>query len=246
MENDLERVSGSKSNESAPASLKLLQQKFVEAVYGDVVPQDSAQELYRELTRCSIREVLNSTFEKTREVYESLGNEKSWDELCDEFMTQHRPTDFRINWAVSEFADWLPGEAWLKELADFEWVRFEVNQSRDPSEEDWLNPSLALRTYEYPVPTWCSESFKSDISSLVVKKFSSVVIFRDPKKFNIRVLELQLAALDLLSQWIEGESPEKSAKKIAQQLCVDFVTVQLQVRSLVENLIQQGVLLRDG
>ena len=75
---------------------------------------------------------------------------------------------------------------------------------------------------------------------------TGVAIFRDVRTDRIRTLELQPAAYELLSQWVEGGTPESSGQILAQQLNQPLEKLMLQLDPLLIKMKNEGVLLQRG
>lgn len=235
-------------------SLKSYQMEMLNHVFGPEVPEDPELALYREMTRFSIQEALDAIFPVTCSIYKGFNWSPHWQELGNSFLSQHWPTDFRVNWAAEKFSTFLKealagiSEApeWPSELADFEWVRFKVNTSRDPEPGDFLNPSLVLRDYQYAIPAWYSARYSAGANPAPVVSPSALAFFRDPVSLKFRALELQPAAYDLLTQWLDGETPRSvsiliSRNLIRQNLNRSAEEIYQQILPLVEKLTQEGI-----
>jgi hypothetical protein len=243
--------------------LQAYQTEMLHQVYGLQVPEDPELALYREMTAFSMAETLDAVFPLTRVVFEKkciiLGSGPDWQEVGQAFFQQNPPTDFRVNWAVEKFPEYLikflqnfpewPDFQWLPEVADFEWARFQVNTSRDGDEGDWLNPSLLLRQYRYAIPQWYSGfSLRNSTlhplgNSAPEEAPSALALFRDPVSFKFRVLELQPAALDLMIQWQNGATPRSVATFIGGQLNRSPEEVLAQMTPLIQKLTQECIIL---
>jgi hypothetical protein len=145
----------------------------------------------------------------------------------------------------------------LKELADFEWVQYWVRSARDGERDDWINPTLLLRCYQYPVIKWYDQfemqerqfnscNLVSDLRDSKLETPLTLAIFRHPTSSQVKTMELHPAAAELFLQWTEGGTPEISAQTLAHQLGYSAQLVLDQMKPLLNILIQEGALLHEG
>lgn len=196
---------------SAPASLVNYQFQMVKGIYGEVSPPDSKLRLYRGLTRLALQETLDAIYPLTRVWYPKIVN-RSWEDLGEAFITGHPPRELLINCCVRDFAGWLDGPEWMKDLADYEWTRFQVGASPDAQSDVptranaryELNPSLAIRRYRYPVARFYRAALAEgthDLGEVQKPDSASILIFRDPTDFTVKTLQVHSQVADLLGVW---------------------------------------------
>lgn len=221
--------------------MKELQQEVLQSVFGKEIPTDPELEFYRGLSWHTLKETISDIFSTTQEVYEGLGREKTWDQISEEYISENWPKDIRLGWSVANFADWWNEETWLKELADLEWVWFLAMDSRDPMPGEWLNPSLSLRVYEYPV----GENYPLISPSVQNPSTQYLAVFRDPKTMDVKILALEPAAFEILQKWKEGEKPEVTAQFFAQATGRPVERIREQILPLLMMLVNEGVVLQS-
>jgi len=264
MGNEINSFEPTPSHDSS--ALGDLQNQMLHLIFGSQESAQAGLSLYRELTRNVIKSTLSLIYVQTRKIVlrsrALVDSKKNWDELGELYIDQNWPSDWRINWAVQKFPEWLPADPRLKELADFEWARFLVRTGRDPTEVDWMNPTLVLRSYQFPVFKYWELEDDDLVSAIEQGEYSTLrarvmvqhqpeapfclAIFRHPVTMQVRILEVQPAAFELLVRWSEGETPESSAQWLAQQLECSMQNVMDQIHPLLKILIHEGVLLREG
>lgn len=236
-------------------SLASLQKQMLELVYSSREPRKSCparMAFYRDLTRASLQETFEAVYSLTERVFKEKSQMAQWWRLVDRYTSAHWPTDFRLSYAVQRFPEFLKGPAWLKELADYEWTRFQANSSREPRSSDLLNPSLQLRIYSYPVAEWYREAGEKGRKRLPAApkafgkgKFCTLGIYHHPEKFQVRTLELNPAVFELLMQWQSGGSPEKSAPTLAQQTGRPVNEIKAQLQPILQMLLQERILFQS-
>ncbi len=229
-------------------SLKEVQEQMLKSIYGAQVPADPQFAFYRELTRVSIQEAIDAVYPECKKIYQSLVPSPSWEEVGNDFITQFWPKDFRINWAVQQFSERLKFEPALKELADYEWARFQSKTSRDPNEGDWVNPSLLLRTYQYPIPHWYIKGNREEFELLKKVELFCILIFRDDQTSLLRTLQVEPMVFELLFQCLEGGgNPQSLIQSLAQQLSRPIQETVFLMEPTLRMWVQEGILLRtDG
>lgn len=228
--------------------MREMQEQFLRDIYSPQIPDNPEIALYRELTRTTLQDSLETLFPITKSAYEATAREKSWDEIGDNYISLHWPKDIRLFWAFEEFPNWLPTESWIKYLADYEWARYLVTIGDEGTPDAWLNPTVILRCYPFAIPQWFLEREQNltpikgglPIPSSTTTR---VALFREIKTDHVRVLDLHEAAFELLSYWIQGETPMSSAQSLSDQLDLPVDKILNQFEPLLKTLAQEGVLL---
>lgn len=171
---------------------------------------------------------------------------KTWEELGEEFLSEFWPTEIRLNRNFEKFPEWLPAESWILEVAEYEWAQYIASTSRGVRDEDQINPSVVLLYFEFKIPRWIKNLEEEKSLSVPEIAPSTVAVFRDIHTERVRTVELQPAAFELLAEWINGGTPEISAKTLGQQLNKSTEEMMLQIDPLIKKLSQEGVLLQPS
>jgi hypothetical protein len=234
------------SDPHLPPALVQLQNEILQNIFGPTPPEDPVLLHYREGARYSYLETLEDLFSETKLAYESVEQKKTWEEISEEFLSEFWPTEIRLNRNFEKFPEWLSADPWILEVAEYEWAQYIASTSRGVRDEDWINPSVALVYFEFQIPRWAMD--REEGGDLGVPEFlpSAVVVFRDVQTEQLRTLELQAAAFELLLEWIDGGSPEISAENLGQQLNKSTEEMMLLIEPLIKKLCDEGVLLQPS
>lgn len=176
--------------------------------------------LYARLIGYGHEDVLTSIYPYCAEL---LGN--SWEKLIKKYVSVFPPDHFHLNSSARRFpqflsehcADLLEKRPYLAELADYEWLEMELLEvdttisvtERTPLSDPEafvslgpvLNPTLAVKTYKYPIQTIVDllDEGKGSRKKFAPEK-SHVAMYRDPFSHRVRIVELDENAQVLLSE----------------------------------------------
>lgn len=176
--------------------------------------------IYRDSFFFQIREVSHQVFRITRKVYESKFRMKSWDVMCEDYIRKNPPRDPRLAWALEKFPEKLPTEDWVKELAHYEWIRFQVIQgdskAYDPS--GVLNSTLILKKFHHSLPDWYLSHADNGVGPNLYPpeirrpdvKATFIALYMDLKTFQLKEVKLDLTRFDLLSDWKNRGVPREN------------------------------------
>lgn len=176
--------------------------------------------LYARLIGYGHSDVLTSIYPYCAQI---LGN--NWEKLVKRYVQVFPPDHFHLNSSARRFpqfiseycTDLLDKRPYLAELADYEWLEMELLEvdttigvtERTPLSDPQtfislgpiLNPTLAVRTYKYPIQKIVD---LLDEGKGTRKKFSPesshVAMYRDPFSHKVRIVELDDNARILLAE----------------------------------------------
>jgi len=152
-------------------SLKVFQEELKELLFfreqtptqsrlwKDAIPDRLS--VYRNNTRSNWTDTLDHDFPLTRKQF----SPKEWEHLRERYFIQHPPQHWELNASMTPFAKFLkaqPVKAYVKELADYEWVDLKVFIDRAVVKPGLgvTNPTAIVRAYEHQIFYWVQAKAK--------------------------------------------------------------------------------------
>jgi hypothetical protein len=205
-------------------------------------------ELYRELIFNRFLDSFEHAFPYTKEV---LGDEK-FKLLVEDYVKEHHPR--QILWQEAKgLVDFIIKNDWrfkrelpfIDELVYYEWLEIELSNEDDTSNKtdfSWndiykINKTARLNIYEYPVHKY----EEMEINEIIKNKSRyNLLIFREPKDFEIKTVELTDFVYQILDEISSGITPMESLK--TKDLEIDYEEIIPYLENFFSQLTENKVL----
>lgn len=224
--------------------------------------------LYRSIVIGSIHRFLSSVFRVTAAYLHLSDEQEFWNKMIEGFCSEVLANGVEplpsqsLKWVGFRFPEFFAKhqrEAWLSELCDYEWALGSLSLHKETPPAAWLNPTLALREYRYPIAQWYRKVPKKVFATEEGKWKPSdwptgqriapakgtdtqqLAIFLPQSSSTPKTVELPAPTFALLQLWADGSSLEDSAQDLAQALGVKPDHALKQIQQLILKLKAEGI-----
>lgn len=215
--------------------------------------------VYRGLVWNSFSEVLTNIYPNTSKI---LGNE--WKKLLENYIEAYPSSSPLLNKIGEKLPNYLSKQKkllknhpFISELAHYEWLEVEIyeaetrfissQRTNERNNNLILNPIHEICNFQYPIPEIVDKIQNNQALGKIYKQKTSVLIYRDPKDFNVRFFELAPSSLALIELLKSGFSAEMGIWFLANAYKVDeknYKSFEMEAKKLVKVLKKNRIIIQ--
>ena len=182
--------------------------------------------IYRELVRGSFHDLSVNIYPVT---YKLLS--KIWDDLLSDYLEKYPPGSPIFNKVVEHLPEYLftrkdilKNYPFISELACYEWLEVKIYEKEGIKKANktlCLNPVHEICAFQYAIPEIVEMIENNQPLGKIYKQITNVLIYRDPKNFNVRFFELSTSSFAFIELLKSGLSIDMVIYFLANAYQVD-------------------------
>ena len=209
--------------------------------------------IYRELVRNSLFSLISNFYPCTHKILN-----KHWKVLLSKYIEQYPPNSPILSKVGEHFPEFLKKEKsiikkypFISELALYEWLEVETYEQEDnevKNKQLVLNPIHTICRFEYQIPEIAEKIKDKKPLGKIKKEQTNVLIYRDPKDFSVRFIELSNGTVAYLELSKSGFPHEMIPMLLASHYNIqesDLGNFNVEIKKLVETLKKSRILIQQ-
>jgi len=205
--------------------------------------------IYRDLVRNSFLDLLSRIYPYSKKL---IG--KEWEKLLSEYFEFFPPKSPVLNKIAENFPLFLSHEEeilkkypFIHELAAYEWLELEIADKENKTvKKGKLNPIHVLFSSNYPVHKIIEYIDNNANLKELAAMETHIIIYRDPKTYQVRFFELSKASLAYIELFKQGFDNESIVEALATAYKIDsknFSKFKKEISKFVKALKKNKIIL---
>ena len=206
-------------------------------------------EIYRDLVRNSFLDLLSRIYPYSKKL---IG--KEWEKLLSEYFEFFPPKSPIFNKIAENFPLFLSHQEkllkkypFIQELAMYEWLELEIaDRENETEKKNLINPIHVLFSSNYPVNKIIEYiDNNADLNKLETRE-THIIIYRDPKTYQVRFFELSKASLAYIELFKQGFDNESIVEALGIAYKIDpknFAKFKKEINKFVKALKKNKIIL---